>query len=123
MIGRKFFVSITILRFGKTKVGKEEFYRAKYLIKVWDVDVNNVVISKSIEKKNNFKHLIGFLHEVIRPLVLILPKTSGYVKTFKDKGRNESKNNKLMSLRIDDDKLLENMKTVQLRLKTEKKLN
>ena len=32
------------------------------------------------------------------------------VKTFKDKGGNKNKNNKLMSLRIDDDKLLRNIK-------------
>ena len=39
-------------------------------------------------------------------LVLILPKMSGYVKNFKDK------NNNLMSLLIDDDKLLEKYKTI-----------
>ena len=37
---------------------------------------------------------------------------SGYVKTFKDKSGAKSKNNKLMSLHIDDDKLLEKYKTV-----------
>ena len=30
---------------------------------------------------------------------------NGYVKTFKDKGGGKSKNNKVMSLRIDHDKL------------------
>ena len=57
-------------------------------------------------------YLIGYLDEVIRPLVLIFPKMSGYVKTFKDKSGAKSKNNKLMSLHIDDDKLLEKYKTV-----------
>ena len=42
-------------------------------------------ISKLIETKNNCKYLIRYLYEVIRPLVLILPKMSGYSKAFKDK--------------------------------------
>ena len=47
--------------------------------------------------------MIGYLDKVIRPLVLIMPKMTGYVKTLKVK----DKNNKLMSFRIDDEKLLE----------------
>ena len=38
--------------------------------------------------------LIGYLDKVIRLLVLILLRMSGYVKTFKDE--DEDKNNKLM---------------------------
>ena len=37
--------------------------------------------------KNNSRYLIGYLVEVIRPLVLIFTKTSGYVKTFTVKWR------------------------------------
>ena len=43
---------------------------------------------------------------------------SEYVKTFKDKGGDKNKNNQLMSLRIDDDKLLEKYKTIWTKLKT-----
>ena len=39
-------------------------------------------MSKLIETKNNLKSLIGYLDEVIRPLVLILPKMSGHFKIF-----------------------------------------
>ena len=76
-----FFDSVVMLRFGKTKVEKETFYGAKKSIHIWDVGVDNIVISKSIETKNNFKYFIGYLDKVIRPLVLILPKMSGYVKS------------------------------------------
>ena len=96
-----------MLRFGETKVAKEEFYGAKKLIKIWGVVVNNIVISKLVETDNNSKYLNGYLDKVIRPLVLILPKMSGYVKTFKVKDRDKDKNNKLMSFHIDDAKLLE----------------
>ena len=37
---------------------------------------------------------------------------SGYVKTFKDKSGDKGKNSKLMSLHIDDDKLLGKYKTI-----------
>ena len=36
----------------------------------------------------------------------------GYVKIFKNKGGDKNKNNKLMPLRIDDDKLLEKYKSI-----------
>ena len=50
-----------MLRFGKTKVAKEEFYDAKKPIKIWDVNVFKIVISTLIETKNNFRYLIGYL--------------------------------------------------------------
>ena len=78
----------------------------KKQIKVWDVDVDNIVISKLLKTKNNYKCLIRYLDNVIRPLAFILPKMSRYVKFFKDK------NNKLMSVRIDDDKRLGKYKTI-----------
>ena len=48
----------------------------------------------------------------IRPLVLIMPQISGYVKTFKVKEGDKNKNNELMSFRIDDEKLLEKYKAI-----------
>ena len=53
----------------------------------------------------------GYLDDVIRPLVLILPKESAYSKTFKD-GDKDKNNNELMSFRIDDDKLLEKFEII-----------
>ena len=40
----------------------------------------------------------------MRPLVLILSKMSGYVKTFKGKDEDKDINNKMMSFRINDEK-------------------
>ena len=45
-------------------------------------------------------------------MVVILPAMSGYVKAFNNKERDKNKNNKLMRFHIDDDKLLENFKTI-----------
>ena len=96
-----------MLRLGKAKVAKEEFYSLKMPIKIYDVNVDNIVISKLVETKNSCKYLIGYFVKVIRPLVLLLPKMSGYIK---DKDGDENKNNRLMYLCVEDDKLLKKIK-------------
>ena len=58
-----------------------------------------------LKQKLILKNLIGDLHKVVRPLVLILPIVSGYVKTFKVKDVDENKNNKLMPYSLNDEKL------------------
>ena len=99
-----------MLRFGETKIAKEKFYAAKKPIKIWDVNVENIVISKLAKTKSNSKYCIGYLDKAIRPLVLIMPKMSGYVKTFEVKEGDKDKNNKFISFHTDDKKLLEKYK-------------
>ena len=66
--------------------------------------MDNIIISKLFKTKTNSKYLIGIrFDKAIRPLVLIMPKMSWYVKTFKVKAGDKDKNNKLMSFRIDDE--------------------
>ena len=89
-------------------IAKEKFYAAKRTIKICDVTVENIVISKLVKTKPNSKYLIGYLHKDIRPLILIMPKMCGYVKTSKDKEGG----NKSMYFHIDDEKLLEKHKAV-----------
>ena len=50
--------------------------------------------------------------KAIRPLVLIMPKMSGYVKTSKIKEVDKDKINKLMSFHIEDENLLEKYKAI-----------
>ena len=76
------------MRIGKTKVTEEKFYAAKKPIKILDVNVDKIVVSKLVKIKSSFKYLIGYLDKVRRPLVLIMSKMSGYTKTFKVKNRN-----------------------------------
>ena len=59
----------------------------KKAITIQGVDIDNLVISKLIERKSNCK---------IKQQYLILPKLSGYVKIFKVKDKND----KLMFFRI-----------------------
>ena len=77
--------NLIMLRFGETKIAKGNVYPAKKSINFWDVNIDNTITSKLIEKTNS-KCLIGYLGKVITPLVLILPKMSRYMKTLKVKG-------------------------------------
>ena len=100
------------MKFGKTEIAKEKFYAAKKPIKIWDVNVDNIVISKLVETKTNSKYLIGYLEKDKRPLVLIMPKMNGYVKTFKV----EDKINKLMSFCKYYEKILEKYKAIWIKI-------
>ena len=50
--------------------------------------------------KNSLKYFIGYNDDVIRPLCINLPQIIGYVKKFD--------NNKTMSFKVGDNKLLKN---------------
>ena len=77
------------MRFGEKKIAKEKFFCCKNCIKIWDVNVDNIVISKLVETKANSKYLIGIkFDKSIRPLVLIMSKISGWFKTFEVEERD-----------------------------------
>ena len=101
-----------MLRFGEAKIAKEKFYAAKQPIKVSVVNVGNIVISKLIKIKTNSKYLIGCLAKAIRPLVLIMPKISIYIKTFTIKDRDQYESNKFMTFHIEDEKLVGKYKII-----------
>ena len=56
---------------------------AKEPMTIWNVNADRTVISKLVKTKTNSKYLIGYSDKAIRPLVLIMSKMTGYVKTFK----------------------------------------
>ena len=47
-------------------------------LKIWDVNVGNIVISKLIKIKTSSKYFIGYLDKDIRRLALIMHKMSGH---------------------------------------------
>ena len=97
------------------KKSKNKVYITKKNIKILDINADNIVVSNLTEIKTNSKYLIEIkFDKPIRPLVLIMPKMSGYVKTLKV----EDKINNLISFYIDDEKLLENIELFGLGLKT-----
>ena len=60
----------------------------KKIFNVDDIDVNKILVSKKEQhgKYNSFKYVIGYNNnDVISPLYLRLPQTTGYINKF-DKG-------------------------------------
>ena len=111
----------SFLQYSNSEIYNEQSNKRKVLcwqkpIKIWDVKVDNIVISKLIEIKVNSKYLIGYLDKAIRPLVSIMPQIREYVKTFKVKDEDKDKKNKLMFFRIDDEKLLQKYKAISTKI-------
>ena len=74
-----------------------------------------MVVSRLVETRNNSIFMIGYLDEVIKPLIWSISQMYRYVKTFKGKsGYNKSYN--LMSLHINDNNLFKRCKTIWLRI-------
>ena len=118
-----FYHSIIMLRFGETNIAKGKFYAAQKPIENWDVNVDNIIISKLVKTKTNSNYLIGIkLYKATRPLVLIMPKMSGYVKTSKVEEGDQDKNNKFLSFDIDDEELLEKYTAICTKIENFKKI-
>ena len=58
----------------------------------------------------------------MKPLFLILPKMSGYIKTFKVKDGDTDKNNRLMFFRVNDEKQLQKYKTIWTKIEVLKRI-
>ena len=73
-----------ILMFENIEI-KKKYYRNKIPVLLRDVDIEKVFVSKKISfGEKNDKHLIGYLYndDKVKPLNIILPKTSIYVKSY-----------------------------------------
>ena len=82
-------------------IKKSDFYKNKKLLKIEDIDINKIFVSKkeSYGTKNAIKCFIGYIdNDEIKPICVRYPQMIGYVKYFDD--------NKLMSFKIADKKLL-----------------
>ena len=72
------------LKFDNTGLNKKEFYKSKRAIDLDLKKVDQVVVSdKSKHNDDGFKVFIGYKKsEVVKPLCIILPQMSGYIKYF-----------------------------------------
>ena len=83
------------------KIKNSIFYKKKKVIKIDDIDVNKLIVSREepCGSKNSFKYFIGHNDDdVIRSLCIKLPQMIGYVRNFDG--------NRTMSFKISDSKLL-----------------
>ena len=106
-------ISSKNINFGDKKINKSDFYRNTKVVKIDDIDVNKILVSK--EKpygiKDSFKYFIGYIdNDFIVPLfiwalfdndfigLLKLLQMNGYVQKFEG--------NATMSFKINNKKLV-----------------
>ena len=97
-----------ILTFGNIEIEKNRFYHHIILIFLGDVDIEKVLVFNKISfGEKNYKYFIGYLYNdnKVKPLTIMLPKTSAYVESYD--GRT-----KWMYFLIEDDDLLEKYNTI-----------
>ena len=73
---------------------------SKEPIDLLSVNVDQIIVSDKFKHNNEgFKYFIGYLEgKIVKPLCIILPQMSGYIKYFENGGKN-------MSFLIKDDKV------------------
>ena len=78
---------------GDKKIRKSNFYKNKKLFKIYDIDIDNILVSKKIPygTKNSFKYFIGYsADDDIKPLCTKLPQMIGCIKCFENNGKTIS---------------------------------
>ena len=78
--------------FDNIRVNKKEFHKSKQPINLDLVNVDQIVVSDKFKHSDDgFKYFIGYKEgEIVKPLCIILPKMSGYIKYFENQGKNTS---------------------------------
>ena len=79
-------MSQKILKFDNIILNKKKFHRPKEPIDLLSVDLDQIVVSNKFKHNDEgFKYLIGYLKsEIVKPLCIILPQMSGYIKYFEN---------------------------------------
>ena len=80
------------LKFNNIRLNKKEFHKSKEPIDLMSVNVDQIVVSDKFKHNNEgFKYFIGYQEgEIVKPLCIILPQMNGYIKYFKNGGKNMS---------------------------------
>ena len=94
------------LKFNNIKVNKKEFHKSKQAIDLDSLTVDQIVVSDKFKHNDGgFKYFIGYQGEIVKPLCIILPQMSGYIKYFQNSGKN-------MSFLIKNDEVWEKCKEI-----------
>ena len=77
------------LKFNNIRVNKKEFYKSKQPVHLNLVTVDQIVVSDKFRHSDDgFKYFIGYQEdEIVKPLRIILPQMSGYIKHSKNRGK------------------------------------
>ena len=94
-------------KFDNVMVNKKEFQKFKQPTDLMSINVDQIVISDKFKhSEEGFKYFIGYQEgEIVKPLCIILPQMSGYIKYFENGGKN-------MSFLIKDDEVWEKYENI-----------
>ena len=69
-----------------------EFHKCKQPINLDLINLDQIVVSDKFKHSDDgFKYFIGYKEgDIFKPLCIILPQTSGYIKYFENGGKNMS---------------------------------
>ena len=100
------------LKFNNIRLNKNEFHKSKQPIELKSVNVDQIVVSDRFKHSDKgFKYFIGYQEdEIVKPLCIILPQMSGYIKYFENGGKN-------MSFMVKDDNALDKYNNISDKIK------
>ena len=80
------------LKFNNIRLNKKKFHKSKQPIDLMSVNIDQIVVSDKFKHNNEgFKYFIGYQEgEIVKPLCIILPQMSGYIKYFENGGKSVS---------------------------------
>ena len=80
------------IKLGDINIDKKEFYSSKHTLFWGDVELDKIVVSNKWKiNENTCKYYVRYCKDdLIRPLCVIMPQMSGYIKYFDDGGKNMS---------------------------------
>ena len=82
------------LKFNNIRLNKKEFHKSKQSIELKSVNLDQVVVSDKFKHSDeDFKYFIGYQEgDIVKPLCIILPQMSEYIKYFENGAKNMSFN-------------------------------
>ena len=77
------------LKSNNIRLHKKEFHKSKQPIDLMWVNVDKIVVSDKFKHSDDgLKYFIGYQEdEIVKPLCIILPQMSGYIKYFENGGK------------------------------------
>ena len=100
------------LKFDNIRVNKKEFHKSKQPIDLNLTNVDQIIVSDIFKHNDDgFKYFIGYKEgEIVKPLRMLLPQMSGYIKCFENGGKS-------MSFLIKEDDVLDKYNEIWDRFK------
>ena len=85
-------MSAKTLKFDNIIVDQKKFHKSKQPINLNLVNLDQRVVSDKFKRSDGgFKHFIGYKEgEIVKPLCIILPQMTGYIKYFENVEKNKS---------------------------------